>query len=143
MLKLLLPESDAPPSNEKVTTQWVKQFDQKQPLELYQIVRNKLFYRFRSIEEMLHVLESLCAAVHQLDELNGHKYFVDFVRALFDQVFFAQNNLNLGYVNLLVVAQKKAESGENATCATTALDETFSKSASLSNTANSSGSGLF
>lgn len=117
--KIALPESTSPPSNEQVSAKWIKQFEeeleqqppsttgQQQRLELYQIVRNKLNYRFKSLEEMLHVLESLCATVHQLDADHAHMYFVDFVRALFDQLFFVQNSLTLSYVSLLVVAHKK------------------------------------
>ena len=105
--QLALPESESPPSNEQVSNQWIEQFTQFEELELFQIVRNKLYYRFQSMDEMLHVLESVCGTLHLLDETHSHKYFVEYVRAVFDQYFLASNTLKLGYVNLLVVAHKK------------------------------------
>ena len=105
---MALPETESPPSNEQVSSQWIEQFNQfQEELELFQIVRNKLYYRFQTLDEMVHVLESICGTLHLLDETHSHQYFVQYVRAIFDQYFLASNTLKLGYVNLLVVAHKK------------------------------------
>lgn len=82
---------------------------------MLQIVRNKLFYRFQSMDEMLHVLESVCGTLHLLNEANTHKYFVNYVRAIFDQYFLVSSSLKLGYANVLVVAHKKDDSQQLAT----------------------------
>ncbi|KAJ6223628.1 hypothetical protein RDWZM_002173 [Blomia tropicalis] len=105
--KITLPESDHPPSNEQVSKQWIEQFEPFDQLELFQIVRNKLFYRFQSMEDMMHILESVCITQPYLTEHNWNEYFLEYVRQTFDQYFLASNNLKLGYVNLLVVAHKK------------------------------------
>lgn len=110
--QLELPQSETAPNNEQVSNQWIEQFAQFDELELFQIVRNKLYYRFQSMDDMMHVLDSICVTLPHLDETQAHKYFVEFVRAVFDQCFIASNNLKLGYVNLQVVAHKKGlESG--------------------------------
>jgi len=95
-----------------VSNQWIEQFTPFDELELFQIVRNKLYYRFQSFDEMLHVLESVCGTMQHLNESSAHEYFVEFVRAIFDQSFLVANNLKLGYVNLLVVAHKKEPEAE-------------------------------
>ena len=107
LYQLLLPQSDSPPSNEQVSHQWIEQFNQFQTMELFQIVRNKLFIRFHSIEEMFHILESICVTLKYLKDSCSHEYFMEYVKSVFDQFFIPSNNLKLSYVNLLIVARKK------------------------------------
>lgn len=118
-----LPTSEHPPDSQDLTKHWLEILEPFPRLELFQIVRNTLHYRFESMSNMFDVLESICTSLEAIEnDAQRHDYFVEFVLRLFDESLFNVNQLRLTYENLSVVIRKKTLA--EMTSATTSMNAT-------------------